>query len=55
MGFFKSEVAPKGIHFNPSDFVISDKYITFFREEYEFGYGYEGADFVKLPYPPKYK
>lgn len=28
MGFFKSEVAPKGIHFNPSDFVISDKYAT---------------------------
>jgi len=25
---FKSEVAPKGIHFNPSDFVISDKYAT---------------------------
>ena len=28
MSFFKSEVAPKGIHFNPSDFVISDKYAT---------------------------
>ena len=25
---FKSEVAPKGIHFNPSDFTISDKYAT---------------------------
>ena len=25
---FKSEIAPKGIHFNPSDFVISDKYAT---------------------------
>jgi len=28
MSIFKSEVAPKGIHFNPSDFVISDKYAT---------------------------
>lgn len=25
---FKSEIAPKGIHFNPSDFTISDKYAT---------------------------
>ena len=25
---FKSEVAPKGLHFNPSDFTISDKYAT---------------------------
>jgi len=25
---FKSEIAPKGIQFNPSDFVISDKYAT---------------------------
>ena len=26
--FFKSEIAPKGIQFNPSDFVISDRYAT---------------------------
>lgn len=25
---FRSEVAPKGLHFNPSDFTISDKYAT---------------------------
>ena len=25
---FKSELAPKGLQFNPSDFVISDKYAT---------------------------
>ena len=25
---FKSEIAPKGLQFNPSDFVISDKYAT---------------------------
>ncbi len=25
---FKSQIAPKGLHFNPSDFVISDKYAT---------------------------
>ena len=25
---FKSEIAPKGLHFNPSDFFISDKYAT---------------------------
>ena len=24
----KSELAPKGLQFNPSDFVISDKYAT---------------------------
>ena len=28
MSFFKSEIAPKGIHFNPSDFQMSDKYAT---------------------------
>ena len=28
MSIFKSEIAPKGLHFNPSDFVISDKYAT---------------------------
>ena len=28
MSIFKSEVAPKGLHFNPSDFNISDKYAT---------------------------
>ena len=28
MSIFRSEVAPKGIHFNPSDFFISDKYAT---------------------------
>ena len=28
MSFFKSEIAPKGLHFNPSDFHISDKYAT---------------------------
>ena len=28
MSIFKSEVAPKGLHFNPSDFHISDKYAT---------------------------
>ena len=28
MSFFKSEIAPKGLHFNPSDFRISDKYAT---------------------------
>ena len=27
-GFFKSEIAPKGIEFHPSDFVISDRYAT---------------------------
>ena len=26
MSIFKSEIAPKGLHFNPSDFNISDKY-----------------------------
>ena len=26
--FFKSEIAPKGIQFNPADFVISDRYAT---------------------------
>ena len=26
--FFNSEIAPKGIHFNDADFVISDKYAT---------------------------
>ena len=25
---FKSELAPKGLQFNPSDFVISDRYAT---------------------------
>ena len=25
---FKSEIAPKGIQFNPAEFVISDKYAT---------------------------
>ena len=25
---FKSELAPKGLQFNPSDFFISDKYAT---------------------------
>ena len=28
MSIFKSEVAPKGLQFNPSDFVVSDKYAT---------------------------
>ena len=28
MSFFKSEIAPKGIQFNPADFVISDKICT---------------------------
>ena len=28
MSLFASEVAPKGLQFNPSDFVISDKYAT---------------------------
>ena len=28
MSLFKSEIAPKGLHFNPSDFTISDKYAT---------------------------
>ncbi len=28
MSIFKSEIAPKGLHFNPSDFHISDKYAT---------------------------
>ena len=28
MSLFKSEIAPKGLHFNPSDFHISDKYAT---------------------------
>ena len=28
MSIFKSEIAPKGLHFNNSDFVISDKYAT---------------------------
>lgn len=27
-GFFKSEIAPKGIEFHPADFVISDRYAT---------------------------
>ena len=25
---FKSEIAPKGLHFNINDFIISDKYAT---------------------------
>ena len=25
---FKSQIAPKGLHFSPSDFFISDKYAT---------------------------
>ena len=25
---FKSELAPKGLQFNPADFVISDRYAT---------------------------
>ena len=25
---FKSQIAPKGLQFNPSDFFISDKYAT---------------------------
>ena len=33
-----------------NSFIISDKYITFYRKEYEFGYGYEGASFIKLPF-----
>ena len=28
MSFFSSEIAPKGLQFNPSDFMISDKYAT---------------------------
>ena len=28
MSFFKSEIAPKGLHFGPSEFNISDKYAT---------------------------
>ncbi len=28
MSIFKSEIAPKGLQFNPSDFVVSDKYAT---------------------------
>ena len=28
MSFFSSEIAPKGLQFNPSDFVISDHYAT---------------------------
>ena len=28
MSFFSSEIAPKGLQFNASDFVISDKYAT---------------------------
>ena len=28
MSIFSSEIAPKGLQFNPSDFVISDKYAT---------------------------
>ena len=28
MSIFASEVAPKGLQFNPSDFIISDKYAT---------------------------
>lgn len=28
MSIFKSEIAPKGLQFNPSDFCISDKYAT---------------------------
>ena len=31
-----------------NSFTVSDKFITFYRQEYEFGYGYEGADFVKI-------
>lgn len=31
-----------------NSFTISKNYITFYRQEYEFGYGYEGADFVKI-------
>ena len=28
MSIFSSEIAPKGLQFNASDFVISDKYAT---------------------------
>ena len=28
MSIFASEVAPKGLQFNPSDFIISNKYAT---------------------------
>ena len=28
MNKFKSEIAPKGLQFNPADFIISDKYCT---------------------------
>lgn len=28
MSIFASEIAPKGLQFNPSDFIISDKYAT---------------------------
>ena len=28
MSIFASEIAPKGLQFNPSDFVVSDKYAT---------------------------
>ena len=28
MSMFSSEIAPKGLQFNPSDFMISDKYAT---------------------------
>ena len=28
MSIFASEIAPKGLQFNPADFVISDKYAT---------------------------
>ena len=28
MSIFSSEIAPKGLQFNPGDFVISDKYAT---------------------------
>lgn len=30
-------------------FTLSKNYITFYRKCYEFGYGYESSDFVKLP------
>ncbi len=28
MSLFSSEIAPKGLQFNPADFMISDKYAT---------------------------
>lgn len=31
-----------------NSFTVSDRFITFYRKEYQFGYGYEGADFVKI-------